>query len=334
MRIIEETPDTRSVVLGIPEALAATFAYRAGQFLSFGVVLDGHQLVRCYSLASSPDSEREYKVTIKRVPDGRVSNWFHDHVAVGQALHVMKPSGHFCLQARQSPLMLFAAGSGITPVISLLKSALIRGKRSIRLLYANRDEESIIFRDELEALASAHPDRLEVTHRLDGVEGFLDLAAARSSVAAQPGADFYLCGPAPFMDVVEAALEAESIPQEQVFIERFVLSEAQVAEEGAPPQPGAELPSLTVYLDGRLHEVAVRGEETILAACNRAGLDAPCACTEGYCGACMALVKEGEVEMQLNDGGLDAEQVRKGWVLTCQSLARSSGVRIDYPDPD
>ena len=143
-RVVEETHDARSIILAIPDDLKATFAYRAGQFLTFGVPLEGHQWVRCYSLASCPDTEDEHKVTVKRVQDGRISNWFNDRVAAGDVLHVMKPAGHFCLQDRPAPAVFFSGGSGITPVISLIKSALATTDRNLHLVYANRDENSII----------------------------------------------------------------------------------------------------------------------------------------------------------------------------------------------
>jgi 3-ketosteroid 9alpha-monooxygenase subunit B len=321
-------------VLAIPDVSKGTFAYRAGQFLSFGVTLGGHHLVRCYSLASSPDTEGEHKVTVKRVEDGRVSNWFHDELKPGDVLHVMKPAGHFCLQARETPIVMFGGGSGITPIISILKSALATTRRRIQLVYANRDARSIIFREELDALAAAQPERFSLDHRLDDADGFLGVEQAREYVRAAADADFYVCGPGPYMDVVEEALRAESVPAEQIFIERFVSPELAALDAEPPADLGDATALVDVYLDGEVVAVPVHDGETILAAAHRAGLDAPCACMEGYCGSCMALVKEGEVEMKLNDGGLDSEQVQEGWVLTCQSVAKSRAARLDYPDPD
>jgi len=331
-RVIDETHDARSFVLTIPQELEATFAYRAGQFLTFGVPLGDHHLVRCYSLASCPETESQHKVTVKRIDDGRVSNWFNENVEAGHTLHVMKPAGHFCLADRETPLVFFGAGSGITPIASLIKTALATTERRLHLVYANRDADSVIFSTELRALAARYPDRFELTHRLDDVDGFLDVPAAQKVVAADPGADFYICGPGVFMDVVEAALAEASVAQEQVFIERFVTPDLDAA--AAAPATGQAMDALRVYLDGEVHEVPVQENETILAACHRAGIDAPCACTEGYCGACMAQVKQGKVEMLLNDGGLDDDQVEEGWVLTCQTRVCSAGVQVDYPDAD
>lgn len=333
-RVIEETHDARSVVLAVPESLRSTFAYRAGQFLTFRVSVDGHPLVRCYSLSSCPDTETEHKVTIKRVDTGRVSNWFHDSLKAGDRLKVMKPTGHFCLGDRSTPIVMFSGGSGITPVISVMKAALATTNRPISLVYANRDERSVIFRDELDALATRHAGRVRITHRFDDREGFLGVDDARRFVAASPGADFYVCGPGAYMDVVEAALAAEGVPGEHVYIERFITPEHEALDHAAPLAPGTDGARVTVYLDGQETELIVAAGETILEAAHRVGLDAPCACVEGYCGACMAKVESGEVHMRTNDGGLDAEQERAGWVLTCQGEVRSKSARIAYPDPD
>ncbi len=332
-RIIRETEDACSVVLAIPEADRGLFEYRAGQFLTFRVPIGDDHLVRCYSLSSSPDTDPEHKVTVKRIPDGRVSTWFNESLEEGQSLQVMRPAGHFCLEGRSAPIVLFGAGSGITPVISILKSALRTTARRVKLVYANRDARSIIFEDELAALAAANPDRLELIHRLDDREGFLDAEAAATHVRAAPDADFYVCGPGPFMDVVEEALAAQGIAEEQIFIERFIYAPEAPTPAAPAPAPGEGV-AVEVHLDGHVTELRCNPGETILEAADRAGLDAPCACRDGYCGACMAMVEEGEVEMKMNDGGLDQNQVAEGWVLTCQGIPRSARVRVDYPDPD
>jgi 3-ketosteroid 9alpha-monooxygenase subunit B len=333
-RVIEETHDTRSVILEIPAELQALFAYRAGQFLTFRVAVDDDHLVRCYSLASSPDTESEHKVTIKRVPDGRVSNWFHDGLSAGDSLNVMKPAGHFVIQQNTGPIVLFGGGSGITPIIAIIKTALATTARTIRLVYANRDQASIIFRAELDTLVAAHPDRLDIQHRLDDREGFLDVPAARTFIADRPDADFYVCGPGPYMDVVEAALAEASIAAEHIFIERFVVDEQQPAAVPSEAPSGSTGLQVEIHLDGNVHTVDVEAGETILSAAHRVGLDAPCACMEGYCGACMAKLTEGDAEMILNDGGIDAREEAQGWILTCQALPKSARVCIRYPEPD
>jgi len=335
LRIVEETHDARSVVLAIPEALRELYTYEAGQFLTFRITVDDHPLVRCYSLASCPETESEHKVTVKRVEEGRASNWFHDVLKVGDRLQVMKPAGNFCLADRGTPIVLFAGGSGITPVISLAKTALAKTDRSLLLVYANRDAQSVIFDQELRELEARYGERLQLVHRHDDRDGFLEVEAARSWVTKfAREADFYVCGPGPYMDVVEQALESEGVTADRIFIERFVSPEIEALDQKAPHAESDAGARVIIRLDGAETEVIVGEGETILEAAHRAGLDAPCACLEGYCGACVAQVESGNVEMRLNDGGVDEDQVREGWVLTCQGELRSAKATIVYPDPD
>ncbi len=328
-RVIDETPDARSIVLEIPEELRERFAYEAGQFLTFRVEVDGHRLVRCYSLASSPDTDSEHKVTVKRVVEGRVSNWMNDRIEAGLELEVMPPAGHFCLREREAPIILFGGGSGITPIISIVKSALEKTSRRIKLVYANRDDRSIIFKDELAALLSAHVDRLEVVHRLDELHGFVDEALVVQEIGPHTDADFYICGPGPFMDIVEGALGGLGVPPDQIFIERFE------SPTEAPAEPTADDVAhgrtVRIKLDGVETDVVVAEGETILAAARRTGLEPPFACEEAYCGCCMAKVVDGDVEMQMNDGGISQRQIDEGWVLTCQGIPKSAAT-VEYPD--
>lgn len=330
--VIEETEDAKSIVFDIPESLIERFAYRAGQFLTLRVEVDGHRLVRCYSLASAPDPEargaQRHKVTVKRVEAGRASNWLNDHVAKGDRIDVMPPNGVFCLRDRDTPILLFGGGSGITPIISIMKTALRTTSRRLKLVYANRNEQSIIFKDELAALLSADPERVEVVHRMDDVHGFVDAALVVQEVGPRADADFYICGPGPFMDVVESGLVSLEIDADRIFIERFELSDPAVDAEPVDTQGGTVV---TIKLDGQETEVAMGEGETILAAARRAGLEPPFACEEAYCGCCMAKVVAGEVEMLTNDGGIDQRQVDDGWILTCQGIVKGTA-RVEYPD--
>jgi len=333
-RIVDETSGARSRVLEIPDDLKEAFAYRAGQFLTFRVRVDGQRLVRCYSLSSSPAVDDEHKVTIKRIDQGRVSNWINDTLEVGDVLETLRPAGVFCLQDRTTPIVLFGGGSGITPVISLVKTALATTARRVRLLYANRDRDAVIFRDELDALAAAHADRFELAHRLDVEEGFIDASVVRDFVGDQLDADFYVCGPGPFMDVVERTLEELGVPAGHFFIERFVSLSDEGASEGVAVEAieGDAAPAtITVRLDGQEHEVPYSAGQTVLEAVRAAGLEPPFACEEGYCSCCMARVTTGEVRMRTNDA-LDEDQVEEHWVLTCQSVPRSDVLTIEYPD--
>jgi 3-ketosteroid 9alpha-monooxygenase subunit B len=331
-RVVQETPDARSLVLDVPDALLEAFAYRAGQFLTFRVPVDGRRLVRCYSLASAPGVDPEWKVTVKRVSGGRVSNWMNDAVREGDALEVMRPAGRFGASASGADLTLFAGGSGITPVISRAKAALARDGR-VRLLYANRDRDSIIFRAELDALAARHPGRLDLSHRLDVEQGFADAAAVRDFVGAELDCDFGVCGPGPFMDVVERTLLGLGIAPARISIERFeYAADGTPRDAAAPIAPGeAASEPLRVRLDGVEHELPYRPGDTVVEALRRAGVEPPTSCEEGYCGCCMAHLREGTGQMKNNEV-LDARQLADGWVLTCQLVPAGGKVRIEYPD--
>ncbi|MEE9609397.1 MAG: ferredoxin--NADP reductase [Myxococcota bacterium] len=334
--VVEETSDARSFVLDVPDELKATFAYAPGQFLSFAIPFDGKVLVRSYSLASSPHFDAAHKFTVKRIADGRVSNWMNDTIRAGDTLMVTPPAGLFLLDDADSKIVLFSGGSGITPVISIIKSALVTSARPLKLVYANRNAASIIFAAELERLARAHSGRFALVHSLDEVDGFLGLEDVVRHVEGAIDAEFYLCGPGAFMATVEGALEELGVHRQRIHVEHFASPpdpDAEGAKPAALPEAGgASAPaSIHVALDGAVHEVPCAPGESVLQAARRAGLDPPFSCEEGYCSCCMAKLVEGEVRMKANDC-LTPELLEEGWVLTCQSRCVSPKIRIEYPD--
>lgn len=334
--VIRETHDSCSLVFDVPAELEERFRYRAGQFLSFKVPMGGKVLTRSYSLSSAPDCDPKHKVTIKRVDDGRISNWINDEVKAGDTLMVVPPAGLFVLNDKRRPITLFAGGSGITPCISLAKTALTTTDRTLRLIYANRDARSIIFEQELGDLVAAHPGRFSIEHSLDDRDGFLDVKRVEHYAVDALESDFYLCGPGAFMDVVERALAALHVPSEQVHIERFVSPpdpDAAPADEAAASGEAAHVApeKITVMLDGAEHEVDYQAEERVLDAARRAGLDPPFSCEEGYCSCCMAKLTEGKVRMVTNDC-LTPDLLEEGWVLTCQAVCTTRKIKIEYPD--
>lgn len=322
--VVDETADARSFVLAIPRALEKTFAYAAGQSCTFRATIDGESVVRSYSMSSSPDTSDPFTVTVKRVAGGKMSNWMNDALAPGDAIDVMPPAGLFVPRATEVPIVAFAGGSGITPVLSIIKTVLATTKREIALVYANRAADGVIFADALEALRRDSGGRLSVDHHIDSERGFLDAAACAERVGIRAHADFYVCGPAPFMDVVEAGLTLRGVDRGQLFIERFDLpGEAPAAGEAADTE------SLVIRFDRRKHVVAYQPGDTILHAARRAGLEPPFACEAGNCGSCMAFIEAGTTTMRRNNT-LEADEVEAGWVLTCQAVPTSREVVVDY----
>jgi 3-ketosteroid 9alpha-monooxygenase subunit B len=332
--VIEETRDAKSIVLEVPDDLVERFRYQPGQFLSFKFPFEGAVLTRSYSLASSPHTDAEHKVTVKRVDDGRISNLLNDSIATGSTLMVVPPAGLFVLNDTDHNIILFGGGSGITPVISIIKSALDTMQRPLKLVYANRDEHSIIFRRELDALAERYADRFEMIHSLDARDGFLDRAAVKRYVGIDTSADFYLCGPGPFMATVEEALRELHVDHDRIHIERFVSPPdpgLHVEEMDVEVDSGAVEGTITILLDGESREVPYENGEKLLWAAREAGLEPPFSCEEGYCSCCMAKLTSGEIKMDTNDC-LTQDLLEEGWILTCQARAVRGRVKIEYPD--
>ena len=329
-RVVEETPDARSFELAVPAELGERFRYRAGQYLTFELPLGAERMLRCYSLASCPERGEPHKVAVKRVPGGRGSGWLHEQVRAGSVLRVMPPLGRFVLHESARPLLFFAGGSGITPVIGLIKSALATSARRIRLLYANRDRAAVIFREEIEALAKGQPERLEAIHHLDDAAGLLDAAGVRRALAGFEDAEAYLCGPGPFMSLVEQTLEAEGLPRKRIQIERFEMPTEHAQTGVAAPPASAALPAeLLVHLDGKAHRVPYRAGQTLLDAARSAGLQPPFACEEAFCGSCAAKRVRGEIVLDRNDV-FSAAELAEGWILTCHGRPASAECEISW----
>jgi ferredoxin-NADP reductase len=350
--VVEETHDTKSFVLDVPPALAETFAYVAGQFCTFRAVIGadeggedgGEEVVRCYSMSSSPDVDDRFVTTVKRVPGGKMSNWMLDTLAPGDTIEVMAPSGLFVLRDTDAPIVAFAGGSGITPVISIVKRALATTTRRITLVYANRDESSVIFADALEALRAGSGGRLTLHHHLDSAGGHLDSAGGHldsagghldsaggfltpadctALVGDDTGADFYVCGPGPFMDTVEAGLAPIGLSPAQLFIERFVVPGEHTIDERSSTE------TVTVVINRVKKVVEYRAGDTLLDTARRGGLRPPFSCESGSCATCMAHLDEGAANMRVNNA-LRPDEVDDGWVLTCQALPRSRTVVVNY----
>jgi len=329
-KIVQETPDARSFVLEVPADLADKFRYRAGQFLTFKVPHDAGHFNRCYSLSSAPETDGHHlKVTVKRVECGKGSNWFNDALKEGGALHVMPPAGRFVLKNSTAPLLLFGGGSGITPMMSLIKSALKSGVRKIRLFYANRDKPSIIFDNELLQLIASSSGRLEVIHHLDAEQGLTTRDEILAAMKGYEGAEAYLCGPGPFMTLVEHALADAGMPRERILVERFEASGNDAVPVEAPDE-GDVIPSeITIHFENKVHKVPYQKGQSILEAARAAGLNPLSSCEEGFCASCAAKRIKGKVVLAKNDI-YTADDLANDWILTCQGHCFGEEVEITY----
>jgi 3-ketosteroid 9alpha-monooxygenase subunit B len=283
-------------------------------------------------LSSTPLEDEPLRVTIKRVRDGRASNWLCGQLQAGDSLQVLPPAGVFVPRQLDRDFVLFGGGSGVTPVLSILRSALLSGQGRILLIYANRDEASVIFRDELKALATAHPQRLQVIHWLDSVQGIPAVAQLAELARPFAEAEAFICGPGPFMDASVSALHLLGMDHGRIHVERFV----SLPEEGSVAvsqvlDTSVATAQLSVRLDGEEHEVPCAEGETLLSAMQRAGLRPPSSCLVGSCATCMCTLERGSVELLRNDA-LDQQELDEGWTLACQALATSEHLRVRFPE--
>jgi 3-ketosteroid 9alpha-monooxygenase subunit B len=343
VEVIQETEDAHSIVLEVDLDAKDAFAYKPGQFLTVAVPSDQTGTVaRCYSLSSAPHETDLLKITVKRTVEGYGSNWICDNVASGDTLTVLPPSGIFTPASLDSDFLLFAAGSGVTPVISIAKAALAKGSGAVVMLYANRDEKSVIFARELTDLAEKHPDRFVVVHWLESVQGLPSMDHMRAFAEHFTSYDAFVCGPGPFMQGVVTALKEIGFPRERRHQEKFVslggnpfgdeveVIDAEEDESGdrivtrdAPATVSGDLDGNEFTFDDWA------GDKKLLDFLLEKGLDAPSSCRDGNCSACAYRLVEGEVTL-LHNEVLDDEDLADGLRLACQSLPVSDIVRISY----
>lgn len=341
-----EIADAVSLRFKVPAELADDFNYTPGQHLTLRADIDGEDVRRNYSICTAP-ADGDLRVAIKQVPNGLFSGWANRQLEAGQTIDVMPPHGSFTWTfdpAASNTYVGFAGGSGITPILSLLKTALtVEPNSRFILLYGNRATASIMFLEEIAALKNRFMGRFQVCHFLEDEEG--DWGILNGRLDSDKVADVlgtmvdpmaidtaFICGPGPMMDAVEEGLLGAGIPSDRILIERFTvgkMSEEQLAAARELEQQAAGKPVI-VTLDGRKRKIAFDAEkETILENVRAAGMPAPFACKAGVCATCRAKVIKGEVSM-IQNFGLSAEEVEQGYVLTCQSVPLSDDVEIDF----
>ncbi len=339
-----ETSDAVSIAFEIPAALRRDFRFAAGQYLTLRRDIEGEEVRRSYSICSGPDDE-ELRIAVKRVDGGTFSAWANSGIARGDVLEVMTPTGRFGVAYAPDAARThvgFAAGSGITPILSIVRGILRREPRSrVFLFYGNRSTAEMLFRAELEELKDRYMERFSIFHVLSReqqdvpvLNGRLDATKVRLllryvvPVAAIDHA--FVCGPAGMSDEIEATLLELGLQPGQVHVERFI--SALGGKPRAKPTPAhLETPYATAALvvDGRHAEVPVAEGESVLDAALRAGLDLPYACKGGMCSTCRARVLEGTTAMDVNFS-LEPWELAAGFVLTCQAHPTSSRVVVDY----
>lgn len=344
-RVTRETRDAVAVTFNVPVHLREAFRYAPGQHVTVRVDVDGQDVRRSYSICAAVQ-EDELRIAVKKAPGGLFSTWANEGLRPGAVIDVMPPMGHFSVPldpAAAHRYVAFAAGSGITPVLSVVKSTLAAEPRtSFTLFYANRASSCVMFRDELAALKDVHLARFNLVHVLSReaqdvelLHGRIDEARAQALLAhwAPPGEPdaVFVCGPQGMMDAVTAALRACGYPASRIRVERFAASIPKHSHVARPLV--AQAPTqceVTVIQDGARRSYSLaRGEDNLLDAALRNGIELPYSCKGGVCSTCRCRVLEGEVDMDVNFA-LEDYEVARGFVLACQSYPVTDKVVVDF----
>lgn len=349
----KETPDAVSVHFDVPESLTSEYRYLPGQYLTLKLSVANEELRRAYSLCTSPYTDNVPAIAVKRVEGGRVSNYINDAFEVGQEIDVMTPMGNFTTELNEfysRNFVLYAGGSGITPMMSILKSILeIEPSTTVTLIYGNRNKESVIFNSELDELEGHFADRFKLVHCLadapedwTGDTGNLTPDVVKELLSKHVDGDMdkahhFICGPGPMMDSVKSALGDLSIPSDKINIEYFTSNISQDGEDhsadssagAVSDEPFTGVAQVSVELQGDNFNVEVSEKETILEAGLEAGIDPPFACQMGICTTCRAKMLEGSVQMDETEG-LTQDELDQNYILTCQSHPKSNTIKIRY----
>lgn len=349
--VARETADAVSILFDLPEELAEDYAYLQGQHVTLKAKVGGEELRRSYSVCSGVQ-DNELRIAVKKIEGGRFSGFANEELKAGDAIEVFPPTGgfHTPLDAAQAKsYVAFSGGSGITPIMSLIRTTLhTEPKSRFTLVYGNRDARSVIFAEALGRLKDQYMDRFELYHLLEGeaqdtplFQGLLTREKCdellSGLIPVNKVDEFFVCGPGPMMDSVEASLEAKGVDKAKIHIERFInASEAEGLAAIPPITKGAEKEApaaeVTVVIDGERTSFDYReGQNSLLGSAIAAGLEVPYSCTGGVCATCRAKVIEGSVEMRENYG-LEPEEVEKGYVLTCQSSPTSKQLTLSYDE--
>jgi ring-1,2-phenylacetyl-CoA epoxidase subunit PaaE len=339
-----ESADAVSLTFAIPRELADDYHFAPGQYLTLRTTMDGEEVRRSYSICSGPD-DGELRIAVKKVDGGAFSNWAAEELKAGDQLDVMTPTGRFGIAHAPDEARVyvgFAAGSGITPILSIVKGVLACEPHSrFFLFYGNRSAGGMLFREALEELKDRFMQRLSVFHVISGEEqdipilhGRLDgdkvRVLLRSLVPAASVDHVFICGPIGMSEDIEATCRDIGIADDRIHVERFV------SEFGGRPRPKAVVQATappkamaSLIIDGKRRDVPVAEDESILDAALRAGMDLPFACKGGMCSTCRAKLVKGDARMEVNYS-LEPWELKAGFILTCQARPVSDKVVVDY----
>jgi ring-1,2-phenylacetyl-CoA epoxidase subunit PaaE len=339
--IIEETSDTKTISFWQPIHQAVT--YKAGQFITVILEVNGKKERRSYSMSSSP-REASLAITVKRVGKGLISNYLCDSLKVGDAVEVMEPMGHFIAEANTEKarnIVLFGGGSGITPLMSIIKTILpVEQKSRLFLVYGSRSEEDIIFKKQLDTLEQEYKGRFKVIHVLTkpsytwhGYKTRINQASTVIFLKQDIGvpiadSEYFLCGPEGMMEQVTNALKLFNVPAENIHKEHFFETNHKTVAVEVEENSSLKEQTVTIKYEGKDYALLVKPHETILEAALNQDIDLPYSCQAGMCTACMGKCVAGTVQMDEEDGLTDNE-IKQGYVLTCVSHPMSAGVVIE-----
>ncbi|WP_299104263.1 ferredoxin--NADP reductase [uncultured Tenacibaculum sp.] len=345
LEVKKETNDSVSVSFDVPYELYETFNFKAGQYVTLKFVINGEEARRSYSLCSSPVLEKPLKVGVKRVKKGLVSNYINDNLKSGDIVEVMVPDGRFFADVQKEnykTYYLFAAGSGITPILSILRTVLLTEEKSyVNMIYGNRNQETIMFKEELEALKKEFPERFALVYtlskpkssfwssknKMDHRKGRVDKTAIEWFINEFPpyaqNAEYFICGPGTMIENTQKVLQSMDVPDTRIFIESFG---GGTSEETTEVIDNA---NLTASLDGEEINIHIPKGKTILRAMLDNNYDPPYSCEGGVCSSCMCKLNKGEVFMKKNLALSDAD-VKDGYILSCQSVPLTEEVAIVF----
>ena len=341
--VIHETKDAISIAFVQPDK---KIEYRSGQFLTLIISVKGKDIRRAYSLCSSPVVDEDLIVTVKRVDDGLMSNWLPDNLKAGAKVKVMEPMGQFTTEfAKENKrhLIMFAGGSGITPMMSIIKSTLIEEPDSIcSLIYCNRDIDSIIFKNEFDRMQTTYEGRLHVIHILDnapmnwqGYSGLLNHDMLTKLFERIPNwgiekTTYLMCGPEGMMKNAETLLAQQQIPNEKIFKESFVQGtiDKDSKKDSAPAVKEVKAREVTIRYDGQEYKIMVEPNRAILETALDQGIDLPYSCQSGLCTACRGKAISGKVKLD-EEEGLSQSERNEGYVLTCVGHPLTDDVVIE-----